>query len=67
MYINKHKMKYFFTILLLIPSLFILGQDQNLTAEQILDSSITFCGKFTQKKATELTYTTVLPDSSTDD
>jgi hypothetical protein len=50
MYINKHKMKYFFTILLLIPSLFIIGQDQNLTAEQILDSSITFCGKFTQKK-----------------
>jgi hypothetical protein len=57
-------MKYFYTLLLLIISLFVRGQDQNLTAGQILDSSIVFCGKFTPKKASELTYIAFMPDSS---
>lgn len=53
----------YISILLLISQLAI-GQNQPLTAQQILDSSIAFCGDFNSNEASELTYVVVMPDKS---
>ena len=58
-------MKYFYVYILLTTSLLVQAQNKNLTAEQILDSSIVFCGEFIPKKASELTYVALLSDNST--
>lgn len=57
-------MKYLFFIHLFL-SQFTIGQNNDLTAEQILDSSIAFCGKLTHGTRSELTFGTLMPDKST--
>ena len=57
-------MKYL-SILLLFLSQFAIGQNNNLTAEQILDSSIAFCGEIPHGTRSELTFGVLMPDNST--
>ena len=57
-------MKQLFIVLLFL-SQFAIGRNSNLTAEQILDSSIAFCGKSTHGARSELTFGVLMPDRST--
>jgi hypothetical protein len=59
-------MKHFYIYLFLIFPSLVQAQKEPMTAEQILDSSIAFCGTpILNKTASELTYVALLPDKST--
>lgn len=55
-------MKLFSLLFFIFLSQFVLGQNTFLTAKQILDSSIAFCGSFIPEARSELTYVVLMPD-----
>jgi hypothetical protein len=62
------KMKTLSTIIFLLASALAFGQTANLTAEQILDASIAFCGgekRIAGIQSSSINYLLTLPDEST--